>query len=371
MTQTCTPLTSPLVDLWKDSFLRYSFVWEDFLCLKNVIENQNVKTHRILSVCSSGDNALFLLNYRPQKLIAIDLNFSQIAFSHLKKQALQHFEHEQFLELFWTKTGDRAFSLYNQLNHHLPSSVRNYFETRENLFKTPLSLQGRLDKYIDQFRQNALKHLWKPCDFEKMIYTESLSKQNYYFDLADKKKLKNICKIFFSKNSLIQKARSKEQFLHVSEEKTEEIFYSRFIEILKHNLISQNPYMYYFFTGKPLLNAYSHPLFHRGLFLEIKKNISALEIVHQDLESYLEQNNLNGFNFINLSNVFEYMDSDHAKAFLKLLENNLYDKGALSYWSLFVNFNISKPSLKKKALKLRDRTGFYSDFHFYQKVTCL
>jgi len=79
------------------SQIRYAQCWEDADILLKALEVQPGDI--CLSIGSAGDNALSLLARRPERVIAVDLNPSQLACLELRVAAYHRLDHAGLLEL--------------------------------------------------------------------------------------------------------------------------------------------------------------------------------------------------------------------------------------------------------------------------------
>ena len=76
--------------------IRYAQVWEDADILVPALRPKKGDT--VVSISSAGDNALALLAEGPERVIAVDLNPSQLACLRLRISAYKHLAHIDLLE---------------------------------------------------------------------------------------------------------------------------------------------------------------------------------------------------------------------------------------------------------------------------------
>ena len=89
-----------MVHLQTFSSLRYAQCWEDADIL---LEGLDINNHDVcLSIASAGDNTLAMLAKNPKRVIAIDLNPTQIACLDLRVSAYQHLSYQELLEFMVT-----------------------------------------------------------------------------------------------------------------------------------------------------------------------------------------------------------------------------------------------------------------------------
>src|SRR5947207_5152577 len=89
------------------STIRYAQCWQDADVLRQALAPR--ADHICLSIASAGDNALALLGAGPARVIAVDLNPTQLACLELRVAAYHELEHAQLLELIGSRPStDRA-----------------------------------------------------------------------------------------------------------------------------------------------------------------------------------------------------------------------------------------------------------------------
>jgi S-adenosylmethionine-diacylglycerol 3-amino-3-carboxypropyl transferase len=362
---------SPLFEKWDLEELRYSFVWEDVSLLLKSIGEIPGPLGKTLSIGSSGDNAFGLLLAQPKELVILDLSPSQIALVEIKRAAIQSLSYEEFMTLFAESPGEKATALYGKLRSSLRNDFQKYWDSKLASLKSGLHDQGRLDKYFKKFRTQGLPAIWNSEDFADLVSATDLKTQLSFWKKADLAKLKNLAGEFFSQGALSSEGRHGSQFEYVKQENLGQIFLRNFVRLIQTELISENPYLTYFLTGRALRGPASIPLWNKENFEVIKSRIGCVEIKTQDLESYLATVK-EPFDFMNLSDLFEYVSDEHAQALFKNLGSHLSLRGKLAYWTLLVprfpkDQELAIDEKESRELSLKDRTWFYSGFHVARK----
>ena len=75
------------------SLIRYSQCWEDTEVL---LESLNIKENDIcFGILSAGDNVFSMLTENPEKVVALDVSFPQIALAKLKREIFKNFDYEK------------------------------------------------------------------------------------------------------------------------------------------------------------------------------------------------------------------------------------------------------------------------------------
>jgi S-adenosylmethionine-diacylglycerol 3-amino-3-carboxypropyl transferase len=198
-----------------------------------------------------------------------------------------------------------------------------------------------------------------------LVRSETLEEQLEWWNKGNLALLPVVVSDFFNKTPLSLHGRDSIQMKFVKEENLGPVVLQRFLNLLKGQLVSTNPYMYYFLTGEPLLSDAAIPLFRASDYLNIRARLDCVELITGDLESYLGST-AQRFDFMNLSDIFEYLDDAHCEALFKSIAKHLQPKGAVAYWNLFVD-RLPRHSLRinqalSQAISREDQTWFYSNF---------
>src|SRR5262249_50614707 len=141
-------------------------------------------------------NAFAMLLADPREVTVIEPRPAQLELIELKKNAIEALSFDEFMDFFWGSKGFHA--------------------------------HGRLDRSFEIFRQQAIPRLWSVQELEAMTTTDKLELQRILWRRANSEQLRDAGKdlgVNFLKN---------------------------FARLIETQLISRNPYLFYFLTGRPL-----------------------------------------------------------------------------------------------------------------------
>jgi S-adenosylmethionine-diacylglycerol 3-amino-3-carboxypropyl transferase len=346
------------------NFIRYANCWEDAdILLQGLAPAADSK---ILSIGSAGDNSFSMLVSNPKLVVAVDVNKIQLHLIELKKVCIQYLSYEELLAFLGFRPSDKREITFNQIKGYLSDEVRTYWEGNMNQLKVGIISQGKFENYFQLFSGKILPWIHSRKTIKKLFENKTAEEQKQFYDQQwNTWRWRLLFKIFFSKYIMGKYGRDPQFLKEVKVPVGEHIFQKagRHLESIgaQHNFMLR-----YNLTGSfdDLLPHYLQPQNYKI----IKANLDKLQI----LEGYAEDaiNKFGNFNYMNLSNIFEYMDTELFAKTAKQLIDATEPGGRLAYWNLMVPRRISKTFpqqadyLKGTSLKLSavDKGFFYNQF---------
>ncbi|MBP5568965.1 MAG: DUF3419 family protein [Treponema sp.] len=341
----------------EENYIHYSNCHEDYLLLDKYIKSN---TKEVLSVASALDNSLSFLVHKNVKVHAFDFNPSQVKLGKLKICAIKDLTYKNFLVFIGINEGDRI-ALYNKIKKHLEDDVKEYFDSHLFLIEKGLVNIGRFEQYFHLFRKKVFPLVCRSKYIKEFALCETLEQQQ---EIYEKKintfRFRLMFKIFFSKTLMAKLGRDKE-FFKYSHDNLPRILKNRIDSGFMNVLNKTNPYYGY------VLNAgYKELPFYlqKENFTKIKANIQNIQVEEKSFDQMLEHN----YDFMNLSDIFEYMDNSKMPYYSDLIAQHLNKDGIVAFWNMMNVRSLS--SLKRISGKneyLKDRAFFYRDFLVYEK----
>ncbi len=320
------------------SLIRYSQCWEDTEIL---LESLDINEKDIcFGILSAGDNVFSMLTKNPQKIVALDISFPQIALAKLKREVFKSFSYEEMLKFMGIKISSERIGMYEKIRSNLEESVKNYWDFNKEAIENGIIHIGKFEKFFKIFRKRILPFVHNKKRIGKLLEKKSRQERTEYYNSHwNNFRWKLMFKLFFSRYVVGKLGRDKEFFRYaeknISEEMKERSRYA-LCELDSY----ENPYIYYIMTGNYRL--YCLPYFLREEnFENIKKNLHKLEIVQNSVEEYLDGIDFK-INKFNLSDIFEYMSLENYKKLMKKIYDNADNNAILAYWNLIVERNSSK-----------------------------
>ena len=136
------------------SQIRYAQCWEDADVLLEALDVQPGDI--CLSIASAGDNSLALLARDPSRVVAVDLNPSQLCCLELRVAAYRALDHTALLELLGSRPSERRRGLYLACRPLLSEAARHFWDAHPDAIASGIGAAGRFERYLDVFRRRVL-----------------------------------------------------------------------------------------------------------------------------------------------------------------------------------------------------------------------
>ena len=179
--------------------IRYANVWEDGLLLLEAFKQLRGK--RMVSICSSGDNALALLMLDPCEVLAIDLNPAQIACLDIRCAAIKELEREEVLAfLGFEGQPDYREKTYSLLRSRLPKPSREFWDARIRDVRDGVIHAGKFERYFRIFRKWILPLVHGKNECKRLISFDQAQAQASFYNLTwNNRRWRLLFRFFFSR----------------------------------------------------------------------------------------------------------------------------------------------------------------------------
>lgn len=339
----------------EDNYIHYSNCHED---ANKLLEACQTEGSNILSISSALDNSLALLLTNPTHILAIDSNITQVYLANLKKAAIIKFSYEDFLKFIGILKGD-SWALFLNLVSFLDSETKEYFMDHDYLIKDIKIVNcGRFEYYFQIFSKKVLPLIHSKNKVEAFMNQPNIESQIAFYN----KKFNNLrfrlmFRIFFSEFVMKMLGRDKNYFKYNKEPLAKNVK-RRFELGIYNNLNNKNPYLEYVVFNK----FKTLPIYLiKENYEIIKSRIDRLEIRYATLKEVLEEKNK--YDFMNLSDVFEYINVNEMDLYEKLIIDSLNKNGRVLFWNMLNDRFFSK--LDRINIDIKDDLAFY-----YKRLLC-
>ena len=361
----------------KFNFIRYANCWEDANLL---LEALDIEGKTGISVLSGGDNTLAMLLKNPKKIVAFDINETQIYLFELKRAGFLNLNHRGLLTLlgisdekrhWWTHKKyyeTPAWIIFQSLKKDMSREAFEYFSAHPEFFEKGIVNIGKFEHYFGIFQKFVIPLFTTKKRLRKLATFADIHQQaNFYNRKINNLRLKLIFKTFFGFKVMGKLGRDKEFYEYVDDKASSgKRLKTRFDWGICHVPNLDNPYIHYILTGR--FEAKHLPLYLRPENFEIVRDrIDRIEIV----QGYLTK--LDGYyDFANLSDIFEYLDPATFKLNQEHLRKLMRPGAKIAYYNmqgkkyLGAGFKLLEKQSRKWSEKMQ--AYFYDEFLVYERV---
>ena len=348
------------------TILRYAQCWEDADIL---VEGLAVRPGDVcVSIGSAGDNTLSLLTRDPARVIAVDLNPTQIAALELRIAAYRTLGHAELLELIGSRPSTRRDVLYGRCRDAISPYARSYWDARSDAVRAGIGSAGKFERYFALFRRFVLPLVHRRETVRALFDHRGIDQRTrFYSERWDTAAWRLLFRVFFSETVLGRLGRDPSFFTYAEESVADHL-----MGRVRHALTvldpAENPYLHWIVTGTHG-EALPHALRAEN-FDAIRDRLDRLEWHCRPMEEALDGADVDRVDRINFSNIFEYMSSDAHRALIASLLPRLPRGARMAYWNMIVPRSgaaLLPERLARRcesdALFARDKAFFYSAFH--------
>ena len=349
------------------SIIRYAQCWEDADILLEALE---VKPgDECLSIASAGDNALAMLARRPARVVAIDLNPSQLACLELRVAAYRSLDHGDLLELVGSRPSGRRRDLYARCRPALAAATRAFWDAKADEIDRGIGGAGKFERYFQTFRERVLPLVRTRARVDRLLAggTEA-EREAFYSRHWDTWRWQLMFRMFFSRFVMGRMGRDPSFFRFVEGSVSARILTRARYALTVLNP-AENPYLQWILTGR---HTTALPFALRPEnFDAIRDNLDRLECHCGSLEAFLSDGRASRFNAFNLSDIFEYISESSYHGLLERILRAGRPGARLAYWNTLADRRrpasmadrlIALEDLSRR-LHARDKAFFYCAFH--------
>jgi len=344
------------------SYIRYANVWEDPYLLSEGLEAP--KGGKTLSIASAGDNAFSLLLDKPSIIVAIDLNKTQLYLTELKKEAIKVLDREEMIKFLGFSASANRWNIYQSIAPKLKKETQSYWNNQKEIIEKGIITQGKFEKYLASFANKILPFIHGNKKVNELFKSKSNAEQKIFFDKKwNTWRWRLLFKLFFSKRVMGIFGRDP-AFLEQVDVNVGSTIMENAARHLSTNHAQTNPFLYYCLQGNFGKNLPRYLMAEN--YESIKNNIDSLQLHF----GYAQEASAKygKFNSFNLSNIFEYMNSEVFKLTTESMIEAAAKDARFAYWNLMVPRVMSEidPRLSRikdcKDWAKRDQGFFYKQF---------
>ena len=345
--------------------IRYAQVWEDADVLVAALKVKAGDT--VVSIASAGDNALALLAQGAERVIAADLNPTQLACVRLRVAAYRTLSHGDLLELMGSRPSGRRHDLLNRVARSLNDEDQAFWAARRGAVDAfGVGGVGKFEDYFRLFRTRLLPLVHGRTAIQGLLKArEPDDRAEYYERHWNSVRWRLLLKTFFSRPVMGRLGRDPAFFDHVAGSAADQVARNTRQALVDQDP-SKNPYLHWILTGA---HGEALPLALRPEHFDaIRDRIDRLEVRLSTIEALAEQGvRADAFN---LSDIFEYMSPPAHEAAYRAVLDCARPGARIAYWNMMaprrapaaLAGRVLPDRALEAALRPADKAFFYRDF---------
>lgn len=310
--------------------VRYSLVWEGSNTLYRGLNIQPFD--QVLVITSAGCNVLNALLKDPARVVAIDLNPVQNQLLELKRHIIEQHDHSLLGGLMGFEGRAAVAKAWERLCPTLSLERQQFWSSFFQENPDGIIMAGKLEKYLTGFvpslepqLQEKLRHLisFRTVEEQRKYFMKELHLSSFRSQFIE----------YFDEQNL-SKGRDPRLFRHAGESGGDS-FYLRLMQQLSSQLAGENFFFRFFFFGPlHLPERILPPCYRKAHFLQLKKSLPKLKIVHGEAIDYLMTEEGRHINKASLSNIFEYTSAREFEEVCQMLFKDPSRKLKVLFWNL-------------------------------------
>lgn len=286
--------------------LMFTQSWEDPACDLEALMPRPGET--IFAIISGCDNVLGFLLADPARIIAVDLNPTQVYLLELKRAAFRRLSHAEMLELLGVRASARRRELYARLRGDLSPTALGFWNAHQQWLDFGLLAQGGFERYYALVRAMLRLVIGRPR-LEKLFTLEPDAQRQFYDREWDTWRWRGLLRLVCSKY-VLGKRLDPSWFTHAEVSS----FGEHFTRIAEH-AVAELPARTNYFVAQLLLGRYldenTVPDYLRAQHFEtIRGREDRISAAIEDVGAAIHELKPQSVDCFALSNVFEYSPPD-------------------------------------------------------------
>ena len=348
----------------KFNFIRYSNCWED---TDNLLKSLNIENNIGLSILSAGDNTLAMLLKNPKKIIAFDLNPTQIYLFKLKVAGFKYLKYDELIDLLGIYNTNKSYNMFLKIKDKLDKETLEYFECNKDFFEEGIVNIGKFERYFQIFKRYIVPIFASKKNVKRLTSFHEIEEQRtFYEDKINNRRFKAIFNIYFGFKVMGNLGRDTSFYDYVEDKENSSKNIKQIFDYgITHIPSFNNPYINYILLNK--FNNECLPVYlRRENFEIIRNNIDKIKVVQSDLIEISGK-----YDFYNLSDIFEYMSEKEFEKNIDKIKQISNNNAMIAYYNMQnIRYINSKEFEYQKELSdeltKTTKSYFYRDFVIYK-----
>lgn len=284
--------------------LIFTMNWEDPASDKAALQIR--PGEKVMTITSGGCNTFELLLERPDKIYAVDINPAQSWLMELKKAAITHLTHQEFIAFLGLAESENRIALFEKLQADLSPEALRYWQLNRTLLEKGILMAGRFEKFV-HLAGRLMRFIQGSRTVQHVFDSTTPEQQQQYYDQKfDTWQFKLIFNLLFNKRILAKRGLSADYFYFDDGSRSfAESFYKRARHVLRDLPVQPNYFLSLYLLGK-YRSLQEVPAYLKAEnFLFLKSTVHRIEIITADVKVWLQAMPEGSIDCFSLSNICE------------------------------------------------------------------
>jgi len=260
----------------------------------------------LLSITSSGCNALTFLLDNPERVTCLDMNRYQNYLLNLKIHTFKALTHHEILEFFGITTSSRRWELYDRIKPLLPQEQQLYWENKTGDINKGILHIGRYEKYMQLLKQIFRILIGRKIIGELFNTVTVEGRIELYQKKWDNLRWRIFCRIFLSR-TFASLFFDKAFYRYLEPSFSFRTYYKSAVKRAITELpVVQNYFLAYILLGNYFKENFP-PYLREENYETIRKRVDRIEMVTSGCMEYFRSVPSDTITQFNFTNIFEWM----------------------------------------------------------------
>ena len=158
----------------------FAQIREDSLVERMVAARTNPS--KIICIGSGGCTAFSVLNDQLTKMICVDNNAAQCALIELKKAAITHLNHNEFLAFIGEWESADRLERFESLKQQLPEYARQFWSEHLQLIETGINKCGATERFYEFVSSSILHNVYEKEIWQQLFNCKTIEEQTLFYE---------------------------------------------------------------------------------------------------------------------------------------------------------------------------------------------
>jgi S-adenosylmethionine-diacylglycerol 3-amino-3-carboxypropyl transferase len=243
-------------------------------------------------------------------------------------------EYEALLAFLGVRATNDRLRTYKGLASQLSTASRDFWDAHPDSISQGIIHAGRFEDYFRLFRKRVLPLIHSKRTVTELLQPKDLAaRQTFWTQRWNNRRWRMLFRIFFGRFLMGRLGRDPEFFRYVEGSISDRLLQRTHFGLTQIPT-DQNPFLHYIATGN--FGSALPRYLRRENFTRIREGLDRLTVHHGPIEQAAQQRSAGGYDGLNLSDVFEYVNEESSSTVYSGLVESCRPGARIAYWNTLV-----------------------------------